>query len=52
MHPDLVLIDCTVCTIPEEGGGLHNVSDRPDYELGHIPNRPIACTLGGFDLPH
>jgi thiosulfate/3-mercaptopyruvate sulfurtransferase len=39
---DLVVLDCTVCTIPEEGGGLHNVSGRPDYELGHIPNAGFA----------
>jgi thiosulfate/3-mercaptopyruvate sulfurtransferase len=44
--PDLVLLDCTVCTIPEEGGGLHNVSGRPDYELGHIPNAGFADLKG------
>ncbi len=44
--PDLVLLDCTVTTIPEEGGGLHNVSGRPDYELGHIPNAGFADLKG------
>lgn len=44
--PDLVLLDCTVCTIPEEGGGLHNVTGRPDYELGHIPNAGFADLKG------
>ncbi len=40
--PDLVLLDCTVCTMPEEGGGFHNVSGRPDYDLGHIPTAGFA----------
>ena len=38
----LVLLDCTVCTMPEEGGGFHNVSGRTDYELGHIPSAGFA----------
>ena len=40
--PDLVLLDCTVTTVPEAGGGFHNISGRPDYELGHIPNAGFA----------
>lgn len=40
--PDLVLLDCTVVTMPEEDGGFRNVSGRPDYELGHIPNAGFA----------
>jgi thiosulfate/3-mercaptopyruvate sulfurtransferase len=44
--PDLVLLDCTVVTLPEEDGGLHNVSGRPDYELGHIPNAGFADLKG------
>ena len=36
--PDFVLFDCTVCTIQEDDGGFHNVSGRPDYDVGHIPN--------------
>jgi len=40
--PDLVLLDCTVCTIPEDDGGFHNVSGRPDYDVGHIPNAGFA----------
>jgi len=37
---DLVVLDCTVVTMPDanDARGLHNVSGRPDYELGHIPN--------------
>ena len=40
--PDLVLLDCTVCTIPEDDGGFHNVSGRPDYDSGHIPTAGFA----------
>ena len=43
---DLVLLDCTVTTIPHDDGGLHNVSGRPDYELGHIPNAGFADLKG------
>lgn len=40
----LVILDCTVVTMPDENDprGLHNVSGRPDYELGHIPNAGFA----------
>lgn len=44
--PDLVLLDCTVVTMPEEDGGFHNVSGRPDYDLGHIPNAGFADLKG------
>ena len=42
--PDLVLLDCTVVTIPDESDprGLRNDSGREDYELGHIPNAGFA----------
>jgi thiosulfate/3-mercaptopyruvate sulfurtransferase len=43
---DLVVLDCTVCTRPEEGGGFHNVSGRPDYGLGHIPSAGFADLTG------
>lgn len=41
---DLVILDCTVVTMPDENDarGLRNVSGRPDYELGHIPNAGFA----------
>lgn len=41
---DLVILDCTVVTMPDanDARGLHNVSGRPDYELGHIPNAGFA----------
>ena len=44
--PDLVLLDCTVVTVPEDGDGFHNVSGRPEYELGHIPNTGFADLKG------
>lgn len=42
--PDLVVLDCTVVTMPDANDprGLHNVSGRPDYELGHIPHAGFA----------
>jgi len=40
--PDLVVLDCTVVTIPHDDGRVHNVSGRPDYEAGHIPNAGFA----------
>lgn len=59
--PDLVILDCTVVTMPDKNDprGLRNVSGRPDYELGHIPNAGFAdlkaelCKSNGpieFDL--
>lgn len=44
--PDLVLLDCSVCTVPEEGGGFHNVSGRADYDRGHIPGAVFADLKG------
>lgn len=43
-EPDLVLLDCTVVTMPDANDprGLKNVSGQPDYELGHIPNAGFA----------
>ena len=59
--PDLVVLDCTVVTVPDASDprGLSNVSGRPEYELGHIPNAGYAdlktelCKRNGpieFDL--
>ncbi|MEJ2346107.1 MAG: sulfurtransferase [Gammaproteobacteria bacterium] len=45
-EPDLVLLDCTVTTVPHDDGGFHNVSGRPEYELGHIPNAGFADLKG------
>jgi len=44
--PDLVVLDCTVTTIPHDDGSFHNVSARPEYELGHIPNAGFADLKG------
>jgi thiosulfate/3-mercaptopyruvate sulfurtransferase len=45
-EPDLVVLDCTVRTVEEEGGGFHNVSGRADYEGGHIPTAGFADLKG------
>lgn len=44
--PDLVLLDCTVSTVPKDGGGVRNVSGRADYEKGHIPTAGFADLKG------
>ena len=44
--PELVLLDCSVCTVSHEDGGFHNVSGRPDYDLGHIPTAGFADLKG------
>ena len=44
--PDLVLLDCSVCTLPDDELGLRNVSGRPDYESGHIPTAGFADIKG------
>jgi len=44
--PDLVLLDCSVCTMPDDNGGIHNVSGRADYESGHIPTAGFADLKG------
>lgn len=49
---DLVILDCSVTTIPEEGGGFHNVSARPDYDTGHLPNAGFADLKGDLCDTH
>lgn len=44
--PDLVLLDCNVCTVMEDGGGFHNKSGRADYEQAHIPSAGFADLKG------
>ena len=44
--PDLVVLDCTVRTESEEGGGYRNVSGRADYDRGHIPSAGFADLTG------
>lgn len=52
--PDLVLLDCTVVTMPSDTDprGLSNVSGRPDYDLGHIPNAGFADLKGELCKSH
>ena len=40
--PDLVVLDCTVVTVPEEVGGFHNESGVTQYQQGHIPGAGFA----------
>lgn len=58
--PDLVLLDCSVCTLPDDELGLRNVSGREDYDSGHIPRAGFAdlkgelCDIDSpieFDMP-
>ena len=44
--PDLVVLDCSVVTVMEEGGGFHNESGRAQYEQGHIPGAGFADLKG------
>jgi thiosulfate/3-mercaptopyruvate sulfurtransferase len=44
--PDLVVLDCTVCTIPEDDGSYRNVSGLADYNKGHIPTAGFADLKG------
>jgi len=52
--PNLVILDCTVVTMPDanDARGLHNVSGRPDYELGHIPNAGFADLKAELSKPN
>ena len=44
--PDLVVLDCTVHTEFDEGGGFQNMSGRADYDGGHIPYAGFADLTG------
>lgn len=44
--PDLVVLDCTVCTIPGDDGSFRNVSGLADYNKGHIPTAGFADLKG------
>lgn len=53
--PDLVVLDCTVQVVPNEGGGFRSVSGRDPYERGHIPSAGFAdltAELADTDSPH
>lgn len=44
--PDLVVLDTTVLTIPDDEGNLLSVSGREDYLAGHIPGAGFADLMG------
>jgi len=44
--PDVVLLDCSVCTLPDDEFGFRNVSGRADYDKGHIPTAGFADLKG------
>jgi len=44
--PDLVVLDCTVCTMPEDDGSFRNLSGLADYNKGHIPGAGFADLKG------
>jgi len=44
--PNLVLLDCTVCTKPEDDGSFRSVSGLADYNKGHIPSAGFADLKG------
>jgi len=45
-EPDLVVLDCSVRTRVDEGGGFTITSGRADYESGHIPGAGFADLMG------
>lgn len=45
-EPDIVVLDCTVNQVDEEGGGFRNVSGRAEYDKGHIPTAGFADLKG------
>jgi len=54
-EPDLVVLDATVITEPDENGGLRSVSGRGEYEAAHIPGAAFADLiedLADTDSPH
>ena len=44
--PDLVVLDCSVNQVPEEGGGFHNISGRAEFDKAHIPTASFADLKG------
>ena len=44
--PDLVVLDCTVLSQPDENGGFSSVSGRAQYDKGHIPTAGFADLMG------
>ena len=44
--PDLLVLDCSVCTLPQDDGGFKNISGRAQYDEGHIPGAGFADLKG------
>ena len=44
--PDLVVLDCSVCTLQQDDGGFKNISGRAQYTAGHIPSAGFADLKG------
>jgi thiosulfate/3-mercaptopyruvate sulfurtransferase len=44
--PDLVVLDCSVYSLPDDAGGIVNVSGRAEYDAGHIPTAGFADLMG------
>lgn len=44
--PDLVVLDCSVYSLPDDAGGIVNVNGRTEYEAGHIPGAGFADLMG------
>ena len=44
--PDLVILDCSVCTLQQDDGGFENISGRDQYIAGHIPSAGFADLKG------
>ena len=49
--PDLVVLDCSVATVPHEDGSFHNESGRALYEQAHIPGAGFADLKGDLCDP-
>lgn len=46
--PDLVVLDCSVLTVPDDEGNLTSVSGLADYAEGHIPGAGFADLIGAL----
>lgn len=44
--PDLVVLDCSVYSFPDDEVGFRNVSGRNNYEAGHLPSAGFADLTG------
>lgn len=48
-EPGLVVLDCTVVTVAERGGGMHSVSGRDEHGQGHIGGPAKVFGVGLLD---